>query len=169
VLDIYETVRRKINCRLVICGSMAADDPEGQQVFEKIKKRANNHIKKGDVLLITSENNILVNALQRTSAVVVQKSTKEGFGLSVTEALWKGKPVVASDTGGIAHQITDGENGYLLGPDDNQGFADIILDLIDNPKRGIEVGKAAKESVRQKFLITRLLSDYLDLLNDIMK
>jgi trehalose synthase len=169
VLDIYEMVRKKINCRLVICGSMATDDPEGQQVFEKIKTRAETHIKKGDVLLITSENNILVNALQRTSAVVVQKSTKEGFGLSVTEALWKGKPVVASNIGGIAHQITDGENGFLLGPEDNQGFTDIILDLIGNPERGTEVGKAARESVRQKFLITRLLSDYLDLLNDIMK
>jgi trehalose synthase len=169
VLDIFDAVRKKVDCRLVICGSMATDDPEGRQVYEKIRKRANDLMLKGDVMLITSENNILVNALQRSSAVVLQKSSKEGFGLTVTEALWKGKPVVASDVGGIPHQITDGEDGFLRKPDDNQGFIDAILDIMKNPKVGAALGKKGKETVRQRFLLTRLLSDYLDLLNDIMK
>jgi trehalose synthase len=169
VLDIFDAVRKKVDCRLVICGSMATDDPEGRQVYEKIRKRANDLMLKGDVMLITSENNILVNALQRSSAVVLQKSSKEGFGLTVTEALWKGKPVVASDVGGIPHQITDGEDGFLRKPDDNQGFIDAILDIMKNPKLGAALGKKGKETVRQRFLLTRLLSDYLDLLNDIMK
>jgi trehalose synthase len=169
VLDIFEAVRRKVDCRLVICGSMATDDPEGQQIFEKIRRRANDLVLKGDVMLITSENNILVNALQRSSAVVLQKSAKEGFGLTVTEALWKAKPVVASNVGGIAHQIIDGQNGFLRESGDSQGFIDAVLELMANPALGETLGKRGKETVRQKFLLTRLLSDYLDLLNDIMK
>jgi trehalose synthase len=169
VLDVYEIVRKKVDCRLVMCGSMAADDPEGQKVYEAIKRRANSLVKNGDVILITSENNILVNVLQRSSDVVVQKSAKEGFGLTVSEALWKSKPVVASDVGGIAHQIQDGENGFLLPPKDNQAFADCIVDLLKNPKLGEKVGVKARETVREKFVITRLLADWLDLLNDIMK
>jgi trehalose synthase len=169
VLEIFDLVRRKADCRLVLCGSMASDDPEGQQVYERVRRRANSLIKSGDVLLVTSENNILVNVLQQSSAVVVQKSAKEGFGLSVTEALWKSKPVVASDVGGIAHQITDGQTGFLCPADDIQGFADRIIELLKEPSLGEEVGRKAKEYVRERFLVTRLLSDYLDLFNDIMK
>jgi trehalose synthase len=168
VLEIFDAVRRKFDCRLVICGSMATDDPEGRQVYEKIRKRANDLVLKGDVILITSENNILVNALQRSSTVVLQKSSKEGFGLTVTEALWKGKPVVASNVGGIAHQIADGENGFLREPDDMQGFIDAVMELMKSPELGTALGKKGRETVREKFLLTRLLSDYLDLLNDIM-
>jgi trehalose synthase len=169
VLDVFDLVRRKIDCRLVLCGSMASDDPEGGQIYERVHRKANNLIKSGDVILVTSENNILVNVLQRSSAVVVQKSAKEGFGLSVTEALWKGKPVVASEVGGIPHQITDGETGFLLPANDNEGFADRIIEVLKKPELGEELGKKAKEFVRERFLITRLLGDYLDLLNDIMK
>jgi trehalose synthase len=169
VLDVYERVRREIDCRLVLCGSMAADDPEGRQEFEKVRRRANSLIKTGDVILITSENNILVNVLQRSSAVVVQKSVKEGFGLSVSEALWKSKPVVASDVGGISHQITDGETGFLFPPGNVDDFADCVLRLLKRPELGEDVGRRAREIVREKFLLTRLLSDWLDLLNDITK
>lgn len=169
VLDVFELVRRKVDCRLVLCGSMASDDPEGGQIYERVHRRANNLIKSGDVILVTSENNILVNVLQRSSAVVVQKSAKEGFGLSVTEALWKGKPVVASEVGGIPHQIADGDTGFLLPPNDDQGFADRIIEILKQPELGEEMGKKAKEFVRERFLVTRLLGDYLDLLNDIMK
>lgn len=169
VLEIFDLVRRKVDCRLVLCGSMASDDPEGQQVYERVRRRANSLIKSGDVLLVTSENNILVNVLQRSSAVVVQKSAKEGFGLSVTEALWKSKPVVASDVGGIAHQITDGETGFLCSAGDIEGFADRVIELLKTPSLGEELGRKAKEFVRERFLVTRLLSDYLDLYNDIMK
>ncbi len=169
VLDVFELVRRKVDCRLVLCGSMASDDPEGGQIYERVHRRANSLIKSGDVILVTSENNILVNVLQRSSAVVVQKSAKEGFGLSVTEALWKGKPVVASEVGGIPHQIADGDTGFLLPPNDDQGFADRIIEILKQPELGEEMGKKAKEFVRERFLVTRLLGDYLDLLNDIMK
>ncbi len=169
VLDIFEMVRRKVDCRLVLCGSMAADDPEGQQVYERVRRKANSMIRSGDVILITSENNILVNALQRSSAVVIQKSSKEGFGLSVTEALWKGKPVVASNVGGISHQIIDGESGFLLPSSERQEFAKRVIELIKQPELGEKLGEKGRAYVRERFLITRLLSDHLDLLNDLMK
>jgi trehalose synthase len=169
VIDIFESVRKKVDCRLVLCGSMAADDPEGRQIYERVVKRANSLIQAGEVILITSENNILVNVLQRSSAVIIQKSLREGFGLTVTEGLWKCKPVVASRVGGIAHQVRDGETGFLLDPMDKDGFVDRTVELLKNPGLGEETGKRAKESVRERFLVTRLLSDYLDLLNDIMK
>ena len=169
VLEVFKIVKKEIDCRLVLCGSMAADDPEGIKIHEKVEQKANNLIEQGDVILITSENNILVNALQRSSAVIMQKSIREGFGLTVTEALWKEKPVVASNVGGIPLQITDGTNGFLLDPGDTEGFAERIIELLRNPDMGMHMGKKGKETVRKKFLITRLALDYLDLLNDIMK
>jgi trehalose synthase len=89
--------------------------------------------------------------------------------LTVSEALWKSKPVVASNVGGISHQIQDGENGFLLPPQDSQAFADCIVHLLKKPELGRQLGVKARETVREKFLITRLLSDWLDLLNDITK
>ena len=167
-LDLYDRVRREVDCRLVLCGSMATDDPEGQAVYQGILRKANDHVRKGDVILITSENNILVNALQRVSAVILQMSSKEGFGLTVTEALWKAKPVVASNVGGIPHQIADGETGFLLESDDMDGFVEKTMLVLKNPQVGEELALRGKECVRTNFLITRLLSDYLDLLNDVM-
>ena len=99
--------------------------------------------------------------------MIIQKSLREGFGLTVTEALWKEKPVVASNVGGIPLQIQNGENGFLVNPDDMDCFADRIVELLKNPSLAKELGKRGKESVREKFLITRVLSDYIDLLNDI--
>ncbi len=168
LIEIYHLVRKKIDCRLVLCGSMATDDPESQQYYERIKRKANNLIKSKDIILITSENNILVNALQRRSSVVIQKSLREGFALTVTEALWKSKPVIASDIGGIPLQIKDGENGFLLDPEDYEGFADRILRLLKNPKLAAKLGEAGREVVKKKFLITRLLTDYLNLLQKLL-
>ena len=162
-------VKEKVGCRLVLCGSMATDDPEGWTVYERVRRKARRLIERKEVLLITSENNILVNALQRSSAVVIQKSIKEGFGLTVTEALWKEKPVVASNVGGIPAQIENGVNGFLANPYDIGGFADRIVQILTNPSLAREVGKRGREVVRKKFLITRLLLDYLELLNDIIK
>jgi len=118
---------------------------------------------------VVGNNEILVNSVQRFSDVIIQKSTKEGFCLAVTEALWKGTPVVASNVGGIPIQIEDGQNGFLLEQKDTEGFADRIIHLLKNPKESKNLGQNAKETVRQKFLITRLLSDYLYMLNAIMK
>lgn len=163
VIEVFKLVKKKIDCRLVLCGSMASDDPEGLEIYDRVKQRANNLIARGDILLITSENNILVNALQRSSAVIIQKSTREGFGLTVTEALWKEAPVVASNVGGIPLQITDGENGFLLEPKDIHGFSERIIELMKNPDMAKELGRNGKNTVREKFLITRILQDYLDL------
>lgn len=165
VIDVFKKVKQKIDCRLVLCGSMASDDPEGIKIYEKVKQRANNLIISGDIILITYENSILVNALQRVSSVIIQKSIREGFGLTVTEALWKEKPVVASRVGGIPLQIEDEKTGFLLAPDDNDGFVDRIVELIKNPALGEQLGKSARENVREKFLITRLLRDYLDIIS----
>ncbi len=169
VIDVFKLVKKRVDCRLVLCGSMAMDDPEGLMIYEKTKRKANRLMENGDVILVNSENNILVNALQRTSQVIIQKSIREGFGLTVTEALWKGKPVVASNVGGITLQIKDGENGFLVAPYDVKGFAERIIKILQNPDLAEEMGKKGKETVRENFLITRLLSDYLELLNDIAK
>ena len=119
-------------------------------------------------MFVLGNNEILVNSIQRFSRIIIQKSTKEGFCLAVTEALWKGTPVVASNVGGIPAQIKDGENGFLLEPKDLEGFADRIIHLLKNPSEAKSMAEKAKETVRQKFLITRLLSDYLYMLNSIM-
>ncbi len=166
VLKVFQLVKEKIDCRLILCGSMASDDPEGLEFFKKVTKKVEKLEDKDDVILLTAESDILVNVLQRISDVIIQKSLREGFGLTVTEALWKGKPVVASNIGGIPLQIKNGSSGFLFEPDDLQGFADRIVDLLKEPQMAESIGKNAIESVRDNFLITRLLSDYLTLLHD---
>ncbi len=168
VLEVYKQVRKQIDCRLVLCGSMASDDPEGISIYEKVCQKANDMIESKDVILTTVENNIFVNVLQRASSVVIQKSIREGFGLTVTEALWKGKPVVASNVGGIPLQVEDGKNGFLLEPKDIKGFADKVLYLLDNPEQSEKMGAHGREMVRTKFLITRQVCNYIELLNDIL-
>jgi len=167
VLDVFERVKEEEDCRLVLCGSTATDDPEGTMIYDMVKKRANHLIKSGDVVLLTVENNIVVNALQRAAAVVVQKSLREGFGLTVTEAMWKGTPVVASNVGGIPLQIEEGKIGFLVEPHDIDEFADRVLKLLQSPDLAEKMGKNGKESVREKFLITRLLLDYVKLLGEV--
>jgi len=168
VIEVFKIVKEKVDCRLVLCGSMATDDPEGEKIYERVKRRANRLIDNNDIILITSENDILVNLLQRSSAVIIQKSIREGFGLTVTEALWKRKPVVASNIGGIPLQIIDGENGFLVEPSDTNGFADRIIQILQHKDLAEAMGEKGKETVKKKFLITRVLLDYLDLLKDIV-
>jgi trehalose synthase len=167
-IRVFKKVKEKVDCRLVLCGSMASDDPEGAEIFENIESIVSDLTKNKDIILITIENDILVNVLQRASTVILQKSQKEGFGLTVAESLWKEKPVVASKVGGIPLQIEDGKSGYLLNPDDEDGFADRIIELIENPELCSTLGTNGKKQIKDKFLITRLLCDYLDLLNDIL-
>jgi len=168
VIKVFERVKSKIDCRLVLCGSMAADDPEGIEIYKQIVEKNRKMLEKRDIIILAIDNDILVNVLQRISSVILQKSIKEGFGLTVTEALWKERAVVASRVGGITLQITDGENGYLLEPFDYDGFAEKIIYLLENPQQAEQIGKKGKETVREKFLITRLLTDYLDLLNELI-
>ncbi len=146
---------------------MAMDDPEGHKIYKRVSRKARRLIEREEVILVTAENHILVNALQRTSTVIIQKSVREGFGLTVTEALWKEKPVVASDVGGISIQIVDGWNRFLLDPKDVKGFASRIIKLLKDQKLARRMGKKEKEFVRRKFLITRLLLNYLNLLNSL--
>jgi trehalose synthase len=168
VIDVFKIVKEKVDCRLVFCYNVASDDPEGMRMFDKVYKKAGPMVKTGDIIFVVGNSETLVNAIQRYSSVIIQKSTREGFCLAVTEALWKGTPVVASNVGGIPVQIEDGKNGYLLEPMDNKGFADRIIHLLVNPKDREQLGKNAKETVRKKFLITRLLSDYLYMLNHVI-
>ena len=166
VVEVFCEVRKHVDCRLVLCGSMAPDDPEGREIYRQVEDAARSLIDAGDVILITAEDHLLVNALQRASAVILQKSLREGFGLTVTEGLWKGRPVIASRVGGIPLQIEDGVTGFLLAPADTEGFARRVRQILKNPELGERLGRAGKEHVRQHFLITRLLSDYLDMLNE---
>jgi trehalose synthase len=168
VIDVFKLVKEKVDCRLVFCYNVASDDPEGLRMYNKVQRKANKFLRSGDILFVVGNNETLVNSIQRFSKVIIQKSVREGFCLAVTEALWKGTPVVASNVGGIPIQIEDGENGFLLEPTDTKGFADRIIHLLKNPSESEGMAEKAKETVRQKFLITRLLSDYLYMLNSIM-
>ncbi len=167
LLEVFKQVKKKIDCRLVYCYNSATDDPESLEIHGRVYRKAQEFAKDGDVLFVLGNNEILVNAIQSIASVVVQKSTKEGFCLAVTEALWKSKPVVASNVGGIPLQVVDGETGFLVEPNDTKGFADGILAFLKDPKLAKKVGQTAKEYIRERYLITRLLSDYLDVLNDL--
>lgn len=163
VLNIYKKVKSKIDCRLIYCCNIATDDPEGEKIYNQLYEEGHDLIENGDVLILTEENDLLVNTVLNISDVIVQKSIREGFCLVVTEALWKGKPVIASNVGGIPLQIQDGVSGYLVDPYDFDGFADRIVELLRNKKLGEEMGEKGKEYIRQNFLTTRLMDDYLDL------
>ena len=114
------------------------------------------------------ENAAIVNALQRRASVVVQKSLAEGFGLTVAEAMWKGRPVVASRVGGIQDQVHDGETGLLVEPHDLDAFADAVVDLLERPKQAARLGVAAREEIRDSFLGPRHLTQYVDLFEQLL-
>ncbi len=161
VIQAYKLVKKQNDCQLVLAGGEATDDPEGTQVLHQVQEAAKNdpdiHI-----LLLPPYADLEVNALQRASTVVVQKSLREGFGLTVTEALWKGKPVVASAVGGITLQIIHNFTGLLV--HSVEGAAYQIRYLINNPQVAKKMGEYGREHVREKFLITRKLRNYLVLL-----
>ncbi|MBI3317280.1 MAG: glycosyltransferase [Candidatus Omnitrophica bacterium] len=158
VIDAFEMVQRRVDCQLVLAGGEATDDPESTEVLMKVRDRAsaNPDI---HVLAIPSGSDIEINALQRASSVVVQKSIKEGFGLTVSEALWKGRPTVASAVGGITLQITHKYSGLLC--HSIEGAAHAIKQLLQNPDYGKKLGENGREHIRQNFLLTRHLRDYL--------
>ncbi|MBN1216970.1 MAG: glycosyltransferase [Candidatus Lokiarchaeota archaeon] len=166
VLKIFKNIKKKIDCRLVLCGSLASDDPEGVLIYEQVKEAAGNMLENKDVILTTVENDILVNAIQSQSSVIIQKSLREGFGLTITEALWKSKPVVASKVGGVPIQITNGKDGFLFDPMDLKGFENKIIELIEHPDLAVKIGKNARDKVKKNFLITRQIVNYLDLLDE---
>jgi trehalose synthase len=158
VIDAFDLARQQIDATLVLLGNVATDDPEGAEVYQSLLDRREKRIK-----IISQEDTALVNALQRKSAVVLQKSKREGFGLTVTEAMWKGTPVIGGDVGGIRYQIEDGENGYLVSSIEEA--ADRIVKLVQDEDLRQRMGEKAHQTVREKFLMIRLVEQHLDLLN----
>jgi trehalose synthase len=162
VIDAYRIVKeQRPDVQLALVGSMATDDPEGWDYFNATVAHADGD---PDIHILNNLNNvgaIEVNAFQSHSDVVIQKSTREGFGLTVTEAIWKARPLVAGDVGGIPLQITDGESGFLVSGVEQ--CAQRALEILEDPGLGKRLGRAGKETVRQHFLTPRLLRDWLDL------
>ena len=165
MIRIFRLIKKKVDCKLVLMGSMATDDPEGQDIFENVEKTVGDD---KDIHLVMNAPDIAVNALQRASSVVIQRSLKEGFAITVSEALWKGTPVVASSVGGIPSQVIDGKDGYLLEPMDLDGFADKIIHLINNPDVAKKMGQYGRNHVKNNFLITRHLLDYIHLMKKLI-
>ncbi len=166
VIDVYRMVKQQEpRLQLLMVAAMASDDPEGWSYFERTARRAGEDY---DIHLLSNLNgvgNVEVNAFQRAADVVVQKSLREGFGLVISEALWKGVPVVAGNVGGIPLQVVYGKTGFLINT--LAECADRVLYLIRAPEAAEQMGKAGREHVREHFLITRYLRDYLRFLNEL--
>lgn len=166
VIDVYRNVKREFpDLQLVMVGSMAHDDPEGMEYYHRTKDYADND---PDIHLLSNLDgvgNVEVNAFQRTATVVLQKSLREGFGLTISEGLWKGKPVVGGNVGGIPLQIQNGETGYLV--NSVEECTDRVLKLMRDPKLAEQLGARGREVVRHNFLSTANLRNYLRLFNEL--
>jgi trehalose synthase len=161
VINAYRIVKKSIDCQLVLAGGGATDDPEGAEVLSEVREAAG-HDPDIHVLELPPDSFREINALQRAAHIVIQKSTREGFGLTVAEAMWKGKPVIGGATGGIKVQIIPNVTGYTVHSVEGAAFR--IRYLLDNPQLIARMGGAGREYVRRNFLITRHLADYLGLL-----
>ncbi len=166
VIDAYRLVKREVkDVQLALVGSMATDDPEGWDYFNATVAHADGD---PDIHILNNLNNvgaIEVNAFQSHCDVVIQKSTREGFGLTVTEAIWKARPFIGGRVGGIPLQVTDGESGYLVSSVEE--CAQRALQVLRDPSLGKQLGRAGKEAARQRFLMPRLLRDWLKLLTQL--
>ncbi|HEV7735783.1 MAG TPA: glycosyltransferase [Chlamydiales bacterium] len=167
VIEAYRLAKRNYpKLQLILAGGGAIDDPEEAAVLKEIHASA-----KGDpdihVLVLPSDAHRTINALQRGASIVLQKSLKEGFGLTVSEALWKSKPVIGGNTGGILLQVINGETGLLATTP--QEAADRVHDFFQSPQLALECGIRGKALVQKKFLITRQLRDYLEVMKDLLR
>ncbi|MEW6193393.1 MAG: glycosyltransferase [Bacillota bacterium] len=158
VTEAFKKVKRHVDCQLVLAGGGATDDPEGLKVLEEVMSVATDN-PDIHVIFLPPGSDIEINALQRASTVVLQKSLKEGFGLTVAEALWKAKPVIASAVGGIPLQIKHKYSGILTYSID--GTAHYLKQLLQEPKYAKALGLNGREHVKNNFLITRHIRDYL--------
>jgi trehalose synthase len=158
VIRAYKMVKEYLDCQLILAGGGATDDPEGMKVLEEVHAEAGND---PDifVLFLPPGSDLEVNALQRASDVILQKSLREGFGLTVAEALWKGKPVIASAVGGIPLQVSHKYSGILT--HSLEGTAYWIKQLLNEPEYARKLGANGKEHIQANFLITRHIRDYL--------
>jgi trehalose synthase len=161
VIHAYRIVKRHADVQLVLAGSAATDDPEGETVLEEVRRESD-----GDpdihVLLLAPDAHREINALQRRADVVLQKSLREGFGLTVTEALWKGRPVIGGETGGIRLQVVNGHTGFRVSTP--EGAASRARYLLARPAVSAALGEKAHRFVRENFLLTRHLREYLTLM-----
>jgi trehalose synthase len=166
VIDAYREVTEEFpDVQLALVGSMATDDPEGWEFFNDTVEYAQGD---PDIKILNNLNNvgaIEVNAFQSQSDVLIQKSTREGFGLTVSEALWKARPMVAGNVGGIPLQVHDGETGFLVGSSDE--CAARVAEVLREPDLGRKLARAGKEHVRKNFLTPRLLRDWLRIFRDL--
>jgi trehalose synthase len=157
VIEAYQIVKKRIDCQLILAGGTASDDPEGLEVLQEVREKAQND---PDIhILLMPQNDLEVNALQRASTVIIQKSLKEGFGLTVSEALWKAKPVVASAVGGIPLQVVHKYSGLLCYSVEGAAFA--VKQLLSNPAYAKKLGENGREHIRNNFLLTRHLREYM--------
>jgi trehalose synthase len=161
VVEAFKLARKQIDARLVLLGNFATDDPEGEEIFHSLCACRDERI----LILTSGDDTALVNALQTRAAVVLQKSLREGFGLTVAEAMWKGTPVIGGNVGGIRYQIDDGVNGFLISSIEET--AKRIVQLVDDKELRDEMGHKARETVRKNFLLTRYLEQYLDLFGEL--
>jgi trehalose synthase len=166
VIDAYREVTEQVpEAQLAMVGSMATDDPEGMEYFQKTFEYADGD---EDIKILSNLNNvgaIEVNAFQSQSDICLQKSIREGFGLTVTEALWKGRPTVAGNVGGIPLQIEDGVGGFLVNSPSE--CAQRCVEILRDPALGKTLGRHGKEHARRMFLTPRLLRDWLNLMGDL--
>jgi trehalose synthase len=162
VIQAYSLVKKHHDLQLILAGGGATDDPEGEAVLAEVRQAAQDDpdIR---VLLLPPDANLEINALQRVATIVLQKSLREGFGLTVAEAMWKGKPVIGGFTGGITVQLVYGVTGFTVNSVEGTAFR--IHYLLDNPEAMARMGQDAREFVRRNFLITRHLGDYLALMS----
>jgi trehalose synthase len=158
VIEAFKLAREEIDATLVLLGNVATDDPEGEKVYRSLLDCQEKRI-----IILSRQDTALVNALQSRATVVLQKSIREGFGLTVTEAMWKGAAVIGGDVGGIRHQIEDGVNGFLVSSVEEA--AQRIVQLVKDEDLRRKIGSKARETVREKFLLIRLVEQHLDLLN----
>ena len=166
VIEAFKIVRDKVrDAQLVLAGSMATDDPEGFRVWDETEAaRAGDR----DIHLLSNLHqvgSVQINAFQRIANVVLQKSLREGFGLTVSEALWKGRPVIGGRAGGIKLQIRDGFDGYLV--DSVEECAERTIQLLADPVGADALGAQGREHVRDNFLSTRELGDWLRLFTEL--
>ena len=161
VIEAYRLVKKYNECCLVLAGGGATDDPEGEQVLREVQEAAA-HDKDIFIIDLPPDAHTEINALQRAATVILQKSTKEGFGLTVAEGMWKGKPVIGGAVGGITAQIIYGETGFIVSS--IEGCAYRIRYLLNNTEESALIGEKAKEFTRRNFLIIRHLCDYCALM-----
>ncbi len=161
VIQAFRMVRAQTPCKLVLVGGEAHDDPEGPRILAEVQEAAQGE-PDIQILLLDPESHHEINALQRAADIIVQKSVREGFGLTVTEAMWKGKPVIGGAAGGIVLQLQDFQTGFLV--HSPEGCALRIRYLLHHPEVGHRMGRLAREFVRSHFLMTRNVRDYLSLM-----